>query len=489
MGGFAKIPAIPQIQPDVQAPMEPRRTRLADIPETKGLGDLIPSALGAVRAGADLGQVIQVQNAHKAILDSAQAEENIKNQFNQVRVDSQQLPGDQQAQYVQQHTQDISDKFLSDPANSHISAYMGTRIPALQGLFVRDAQEGGAHATALEHDATNKSLNTQGATDAASDFKINPDGSIVDGPRAQAVRGQVQNRVNAQWGKNPAMANAYMQDFEAKVAPERAQFIAQNQPELIGKYLAGQPGKFTPEQINNFNTIARDALEKPYLDALAAHKAKSQAVSDDLDKMQSTGTPGLQPAAFAAKRAGFVSAERYEELTNIKWQDPKAQSAPGLVDGYKAMIDKDPYSVSEATVGGISSDDISPNDRRGLQAYRANALADAKTGLGAQFLRSMQSIREAMRPGMATTNLEAKKLQTDGMLSDLRAAKEDGEIKTPQALADYANKLIKANLPAGAAPKKPVTIHIGVPIAPGTAAKIAAEARARGWEAGTPGAD
>lgn len=484
MGAF-HIPNVGNIEQQTPTPMEPRRIPYAQAPRL--ISPLGEAGSRIEEEGKQLGNILALQGRQKQVLDSAQADEDLKSQFGQVFEDARTMPGDQQAQYVKDNTQKIADAMLKDPNNAHIAPFLQKRIPMLQGLYIGEAQRSGAAATMQAHTEQLKSLNTNSANDIARQFDP---ATFQDTTGATLARNQADARIDQTWPNDPMKQAAFKQDLENKIAPARAQYIAQNQPEAIDKYLKSTNYPFSAEQIQNFQTISRNAIEKPYHDAQAAHDATVAQTNTDLNKLAQDKSPDLYQQAYAASKAGYITHERFEDLTNTKWQGPKAVSDPSTMAFWQKKIQTDPTSVSTADISAIDKDTISPGDRATLRASLDDTMKGVKQGMTAQYLRSRSAIREALTPSIMV-NPENTRMRIEGALSDLDAAYKGGELKSPQDIQNIQNAILKANGPK--VPRKSPVVHItapgGVPIPPAIAAKVAAEARSKNFEAGPPGGE
>jgi hypothetical protein len=483
-GNFSTRVTIPQVEPEVGGVAE-YRAPVARAPDVSS--GLEKGAQQVAQVTSEFSKMLIEQGRHQQIIDAAGAEEKVKDQFSQIRVDAQQLPGNQQLDYVKQQTDAVSKQILQDPNNAHIRGYLGQRIPELRGIIVDDARVHAATATMADQKAEMDKLDQKmAANDIAGDYKIGPDGKFVDGPQAAAARQQVYNRYDALHPKDTILSDANKRDFDARAAMERAQFIAQNKPDDLNKYLTSLQGQFSPEQLNNFQRLARDAYEAPYHMAQAQHEAEAQKARDQIDEMVKNHDPNLYKTAYAAVKAEFISREHFEDVTGTKWKDPAVRTDPALMNSYAKDIADDPYRLSEADIAAIPSDQISPDDRRILRATRSDAVQKAKGAVGSQLIRSKDDIRNQLHNKIASSiDAEGQRLKVEGAIGDLDALVKDGTIRSAADVQKYSQQIIDANT-RGRKTVKPSREHIVGPLPPGVAANAASEARKRNWEPSGP---
>lgn len=165
--------SIPQIAPTVGVPdSPPRYARTApQIPSPQGEA-IARAGRGLGELTSNLGGILAVQQRHQQILDADTAEEGYKSQMAGVVAQSKQLQGNQQAPFVAEQSNKIAQQMLDDPNNSHIAGYLGTRLPAIGGIFRAQAMEAGIAQTAREHDDQFQQIGKNLAAQAAPDFQV-----------------------------------------------------------------------------------------------------------------------------------------------------------------------------------------------------------------------------------------------------------------------------------------------------------------------------
>ena len=480
-GGVVRIPTVDQ---NVGTPQRDRGPALAhdlESPIARGLG-IVGQA--AQRVGAYSQRAARAQ----IVLDAADAQEDFQDGAAQIYAQAKQLPGDQWAPTVKQQTDDLAQKILDDPNNQSARFLLAKRLPRLQARIYTEATSAGMVQTAHENDEQLKTLGSKLASQAGSAYQVGTDGQVQDAPVANGPRQQYYNLVDQMWPKNPVMAQGYKTAFENQVVQQRAQAIAIDpnaKPSTLDSFIKSQPGQFDPEQQLKLRNMAIGAVEAPYHQVTAAHEALSAQAITGLDQMATTHDPSLANAAYKARSGGLIDDKQYENYAHSKWRDPYATSAPGLVAGYAKDIDQNPFRYSSADIAAIPADEISPDDRRQLQAHRADSEAFAKKAVGGEYLRSLDSLRSALTPNIIV-NKEAVDARVNAALTSMRAAKEEGQFQSVKDVQDMTRRVLdtyqvgkpkQTVQPIKAAPKF-------APIAPATAARIAAEARASGWEPG-----
>lgn len=352
---------------------------------------------------------------------------------------------------------------------SNESKYALPNAPHWEGQYLVDEK-----GNKIFDDKTSKPIGETGVT-------------FQEGDVAKAARRAYYKAIDIAYPNSPDIANDYKQKWEQKLIAKRGEAIAFDtkvSPGLLDAYIKTQ--KFTPEQVSQLRNIRIGTIEAPYHLATANHEAQVAQTEASLDKQATAHDPGLANAAYQAKLAGFIDTQKYENYTHSKWRDPYATSAPGLVESYLKDIDQNPNRYSAADIAAIPADEISPDDRRKVQAARADGESYAKKAVGGEYLRALDTVRHALTPNIVI-NKEAVAARVEAALTSLRAAKEEGQFQTTKDVQDFTKQVL-ATYTVGK-PKKPVE-HVVAPSAPpvklppAIAAKIAAEARASAWEPG-----
>jgi hypothetical protein len=450
-----------------------------------------PGARALENTGESLGQlgrVLAVQADHQRILDQESARQLIaassKEQEVAAQTDPNVTPNQWSASYTARMTP-LIEKMAADPANQHIADFIQRQAPLMVRMRASDLLEAGLTATAKQQDdLANRHLKTFG-NDVGSDYVVGADRSISDGPQAQAARAAAKGMIAKMYPASPDMQAAYMKALEKEATEKRAQALALDHPDLLDRFV--KANNFTPEQKVGLRNMAIGGIEAPYHLATANHEALSAQTETHLDALAAAHDPGLANAAYQAKLADLITGPRYEALTHSKWRDPYATSVPGAVDKYLKEIDQNPYSHTVEEINGAPADELSPDDRRRVRAAVVGAQADAKKAVGGEYLRAQGTIRAALTPNMVLPmNSEKVRERIDSALTSMRAAKEEGQFQTVKDVQDFTKQVLatyqtgkpkKIVEPIKAAPKL-------MPIPPAVAPKIAAEARASGWEPG-----
>ena len=389
-----------------------------------------------------------MQARHQLLLDADTAETNFKSKLNDAYVNAKTtLPGNQWKQSVTDSAAQLQQQMLDDPANAHIKNFLGTRLPQLTAVVADDANVSGALQTAKDQHDQKKLIGQQLANTAGADFAVAPDGTVQDGPTAQAARAKYQSLTNSFWAKNPDAARNDMQEFEQQVIQQRAQSIAQkgpaSQPMLLDRYVAAHGENFDPAQLEHLYNMRTAAVEAPYKASEAAHKSIVAQKIGALDQAASTHDPNLAALAGAARQGGWIDDQQYRNYTNTKWRDPGNTSDPAVVSAYTNGIGDRPFAYSPADIEAIDKDSISPNDRAKLKAQLYDTQHAAKQTIGAEYYNSRELIKEAMAPGIVNVNPEATRLRSEAALSDLETPYKDGHFEKAQDVIDMRNKIIQ----------------------------------------------
>src|SRR5216684_2469372 len=347
MGAFATIPQVGETVPTPSLPNRPRPPLLYT-PET-----VSPLAEG-LKAAEPLANILAVQVRHKNILDAEKAVEKIKDGFTQATLDSKQLPGDQQAAYVQQKGSEILKQTTEDPANANISEYLLARGPQLLGSIHREAMRAGAAQTAMEHDTQQKLIGSKLAGIAGSDYTVNQDGSIGEGPESVAAQTKYASVIDQMWPKNPQMAAMYKEDFQNKLTLERAQALARNpdaaHPALLQDFIKANSGKFTPQQESSLLSAQTTAISAP-VRTMEANAAASRLAEIQYQQnyIKQNGQPDMD--RLNDKMAHRVIDDK--DFRGFTGYDYTVATAPDVLDGWHQRI---AAANSEDEINGIQRD-------------------------------------------------------------------------------------------------------------------------------------
>src|SRR5207245_413894 len=123
------------------------------------------------------------------------------------------------------------------------------------------------------------------------------------------------SKLNALWPNNPQARASLLADYQEEKIQQRAQAIARNtpanQPLLLDKFIAANPGQFTQEQIKHVHDAQIAATEAPYHQATAAHEAIAAKKIDELNQLADNHDPNLAAHASAARQGGWIDDQQY----------------------------------------------------------------------------------------------------------------------------------------------------------------------------------
>jgi hypothetical protein len=397
-GVFTTRVTIPQIQPEVGGVAE-YRAPVARAPQV-GEG-LEQGAKQVSEATSDLGKFLIEQGRHQQIIDSAGAEESLKDQFNQIRVDARQLPGNQQAQYVKDQTTAVGKQILEDPNNAHIRAYLGTRIPELQGVVLDDARLYGAEQTMRDQKAQNDRLDQKvAANDVAGSYVVQPDGKIVDGTQAAAARAQTYSRYDALHPLNPILSAANKRDFDTKATEARAQYIARNpdaaHPDLLNNFIQQNRDVITPEMETQLHNAQTAAVNEPMRQQEAGFTAlRASSLQYQQDYIAKNGHPDMARLESDAQWKR-IQPEDYQRLSGQQYFEP---TPPGVLASYQTQINnatsEDELVGIKANIGFAAANKVlNGRDAAPLDLMATNRLRHLKSTAGAADTAQTERIRQ-----------------------------------------------------------------------------------------------
>jgi hypothetical protein len=394
-GTFTTRVTIPQVQPEVGG-VATYRAPLATAPDVStGLKE---GAQQIAQASSEFGKMLVEQGRHQQIIDSAGAEENIKDQFNQIRVDARQLPGNQQAQYVKDQTTAVGKQMLEDPANAHIRGYLGTRIPQLQGVVLDDARLYGAEQTMRDQKAQNDRLDQKvAANDVAGSYVVGPDGKVIDNPKGTAgpARQQVYGRYDAMFPQNPIMAGALKHDFDIKATEARAQYIARNpdaaHPDLLNNFIEQNRDVITPQMETELHNAQTAAVNEPMRQQEAGWTAlRASSIQYQQDFIAKNGHPDM---ARLEKDAQWkrIQPEDYQRFSGQQYVEPTPK---GTLDAFDTAI-----------AGAKSEDDIDAI-RFGIESSAANKTMNGRDvpALNVKLQEKLRHLRTEAGPADVTAS-------------------------------------------------------------------------------------
>lgn len=472
---------IPQINPVVGVQdVPPRYARGApQIPDPMSR-NLEIAGRGIAEVGNSIGGILAVQQRHQQILDADAAEENFKASMAQTLVNAKQLPGAAWAPTVASQSADLIQKTLEDPANSHIAPYLKARLPAIAGMFHTQALESGAAQTAKEQDDQYNVVTGNLAAQVGDNYQVNPDGTIGDGPAAQAARAKNDGFAKAMWGQNPNMLAVKQQQFDDKAVMQRAQAIARNpdaaHPDLLNTYLNQNAGKFDPQQESQLKSSFDQAVREPIRQAETAHGLAQVGLKQQLDQMSAAHDPNLVSKAAQAVQDGFLSQEDYRNYAHAKYYDP---SAPGVKEFWQNKITDDPFSVSAADISAIDPNTLNGPDRNSLVAWRVDTLNAAKKPLKAAYDKAQQDIRDMFPRGYMPEDFTHRTENMARALGDMKTAYDAGEFEKPTEMQKYVDQIRDRY-----APKSKPIAHVPLPstITRDQALKAAERAKSVGFD-------
>jgi hypothetical protein len=385
-GNFSTRVTIPQMEPEVGGVAE-YRAPVARAPDVSS--GLEKGAQQIAQVTSEFGKMLIEQGRHQQVIDSASAEESIKDQFNQIRIDARQLPGNQQAAYVKQQTDAVGKQVLQDPNNAHIRGYLGTQIPALQGVVLDDARLYGAEQTMRDQKAQNDRLDQKvAANDVAGSYVVQPDGKIVDGTQAAAARAQTYSRYDALHPLNPILSAANKRDFDTKATEARAQYIARNpdaaHPDLLNNFIQQNRDVITPEMETQLHNAQTAAVNEPMRQQEAGFTAlRASSLQYQQDFIAKNGHPDMTRLESDAQWKR-ITPEDYQRFSGQQYVEP---TPPGVVAGYETQINnatsEDELTAIRANIGFAAANKVlNGRDAAPLDLLAGERLRHLKTPAG-----------------------------------------------------------------------------------------------------------
>jgi hypothetical protein len=399
-GNFSTRVTIPQVQPDVGGVAE-YHAPLASVPDVSS--GLKEGAQQITQATSEFSKMLVEQGRHQQVIDSASAEEDLKDQFNQIRVDARQLPGNQQAQYVKDQTTAVGKRVLEDPNNAHIRGYLGTRIPEIQGVVLDDARLYGAEQTMRDQRAQNDRLDQKvAANDVAGSYVVGPNGKVIDNPKGTAgpARQQVYARYDAMFPLNPIMAGALKHDFDIKATEARAQYIARNpdaaHPDLLNNFIEQNRDVITPQMETELHNAQTAAVNEPMRQQEAGFTAlRATSLQYQQDFIAKNGHPDMARLESDAQWKR-ITPEDYQRLSGQQYFEP---TPPGVLASYQTQINnatsEDELVGIKANIGFAAANKVvNGRDAGPLDMLATNRLRHLKSTAGSAETTQTERIRQ-----------------------------------------------------------------------------------------------